>query len=54
MNNALKVQIVNHAIQLLNMLEQCEDDDFVDIVVNSIYENDVAPLWTLEDQLYDD
>lgn len=48
---ALKVQIVSNALQLLHQLEQCEDDDFVDIIVNSIYENDVAPLWTLEDQL---
>lgn len=54
MNNSLKAQIINNALQLLNMLEQCEDDDFVDIIVNSIYENDVAPLWTLEDQLYND
>ena len=51
MNNALKVQIVNEALHLLNLLEQCEDDDFVDIIVNSIYENDVAPLWTLDDEL---
>ena len=48
---ALKVQIVSNALQLLNQLAMCEDDDFVDIIVNSIYENDVAPLWELEDRL---
>lgn len=51
MENALKVYIVSNALRLLEQLEQCDDDDFVDIIVNSIYENDPAPLWTLEDQL---
>ena len=51
MNNAMKVQIIRNALQLLDQLACCEDDDFVDVVVNSIYENDAAPLWTLEDQL---
>ena len=54
MSTELKAQIINNAIKLLNQLELCEDDDFVDIIVNSIYENDAAPLWTLEDQLYND
>ena len=51
MSNELKVQIIRNALQLLDQLAMCEDDDFVDVVINSIYENDVAPLWTLEDQL---
>ena len=51
MNNAMKVQIIRNALQLLDQLACCEDDDFVETVVNSIYENDPAPLWTLEDQL---
>ena len=54
MNNALKVQIIRNALQLLEQLSYCEDDDFIDVVANSIYENDAAPLWTLEDQLYND
>lgn len=47
----LKVSIVKCAMELMNMLDHCEDDDFVDLIVNSIYENDVAPLWDLEDEL---
>ena len=45
----LKVSIVKYAIELMDMLDHCEDEDFVDLVVNSIYENDVAPLWDIED-----
>ena len=47
----LKVKIIDCAMKLLNLLENCEDDTFVDEIVNSIYDNDVAPLWELEDKL---
>lgn len=47
----LKAEIINTAMALLNLLEDCNDDDFVDEIVNAVYENDVAPLWDLEDRL---
>lgn len=49
--NGLNAKIIDCAIRLLDMLENCEDDNFVDTIVNAIYENDVAPLWDLEDKL---
>lgn len=50
----LKAEIVNTAMILLNLLEHCDDEDFVDEIVNAVYENDIAPLWNLEDRLGED
>lgn len=47
----LKVQAIKAAIRLLNLLTSCDDEEFVDAVVNAIYYNDVEPLWELEDNL---
>lgn len=48
----LKAQIIDYAMRLMELLEQCDDDDFIDTVVNSVYANDVAPLWDLDENLY--
>ena len=41
----LKAQVINCAIQLLNLLDHCEDDDFVESVVDAVYSNDSMALW---------
>ena len=47
----LKLRIIGATEALLNLLENCDDDVFVDQIVNVIYENDIAALWTLEEVL---
>lgn len=47
----LKIEIVNIAMSLLRLLEVCDDTDFVDTIVDAIYQNDIAPLWFLEEQM---
>ena len=48
----IKEKILRTAHELMNMLGYCEDDDFIETVVGAICNNDVEPLWVLEDQLY--
>lgn len=47
----LKLKIIGATEALLHLLEDCEDYDFVDQIVNVIYENDIAALWSLEEVL---
>ena len=47
----LKLRIIGATEALLNLLENCDDDVFVDQIVNAIYENDIAALWSLEEIL---
>ena len=47
----LKLRIIGATEALLNLLENCDDDVFVDQIVNVIYENDIAALWSLEEIL---
>ena len=47
----LKLRIIGATEALLNLLENCDDDVFVDQIVNVIYENDIATLWELEENL---
>lgn len=47
----LKLKIIGATEALLNLLENCDDDVFVDQIVNVIYENDIATLWELEENL---
>lgn len=47
----LKLRIIGATEALLNLLENCDDDVFVDQIVNVIYENDIATLWGLEENL---
>ena len=47
----LKAKILEHAILLLELLDHCEDDEFVDTVVSAVWGNDVEPLWNLEENL---
>ena len=47
----LKLRIIGTTEALLNLLENCDDDVFVDQIVNVIYENDIATLWELEENL---
>ena len=46
-----KLRIIGATEALLNLLENCDDDVFVDQIVNVIYENDIAALWSLEEVL---
>ena len=48
----LKAQTIKVAIRLLDLLTSCDDEEFVDSVVNAIYYNDVEPLWDLEENLH--
>lgn len=45
----LKLRIIGATEALLNLLENCDDDVFVDQIVSVIYENDIAALWELEE-----
>ena len=47
----LKLRIIGATEALLNLLENCDDDVFVDQIVNVIYENDITTLWELEENL---
>lgn len=47
----LKLRIIGATEALLNLLENCDDDVFVDQIVSVIYENDIAALWELEENL---
>jgi hypothetical protein len=47
----IKEKILRAAHELMNLTGYCEDDNFVETVVNAIYNNDVEPLWVLEDRL---
>ena len=47
----LKAKIINTADLLMDLLECCRDEEFVDEIVNAIYCNDKEPLWTWEDKL---
>ena len=47
----IKEKILRAAHELMNLTGYCEDDDFVETVINAIYNNDVEPLWVLEDRL---
>lgn len=47
----LKLRIIGATEALLNLLENCDDDVFIDQIVNVIYENDIATLWELEENL---
>jgi len=47
----LKFEILEAASLLLNMLDTCEDDEFVDYVVEAVYNNDRMALFELEDVL---
>lgn len=47
----VKEKILRATHELMNLIGYCEDDDFVETVVNAIYNNDVEPLWVLEDKL---
>ena len=49
--NGIKAKIIDQAIKLLELLEMCEDDTFVDGVVNAVFYNDTKALEYMEDQL---
>ena len=46
-----KALILNAAYLFMDMLEDCQDDNFVEDVINAISNNDKALLWDLEDEL---
>ena len=45
----LKEQALNCAIQLLNLLDHCDDDDFVESIVDAVYSNDSMALWEISE-----
>ena len=47
----LKFEILEMASTLLSLLETCDDDEFVDYVVEAVYNNDRMALFELEDVL---
>lgn len=49
----LKQKIINTAMQLTNLLEHNDDDQFTEIVVEAIYNYDIGALLDLEDALYE-
>ena len=49
--NGIKAKIIDEAIKLLELLEMCEDDEFVGDVVNAVYYNDVKALEYMEEEL---
>ena len=49
--NGIKAQIIDEAIKLLELLETCDDDEFIDEIVNAIYYNDVKALEYMEEEL---
>ena len=49
--NGIKAKIIDQAIKLLDLLEMCEDDTFVDEVVNAVFYNDVKALEYMEEKL---
>ena len=49
----LKQKISDTAMQLTNLLEHNDDDQFTEIVVEAIYNYDIGALLDLEDALYE-
>ena len=49
--NGIKAKILDKAIKLLELLEMCEDDVFIDDVVDAVYYNDVRALENMEEEL---
>lgn len=49
--NGIKAKIIDEAIKLLDLLDVCEDDTFVDEIVSAVYYNDVKALEYMEDKL---
>ena len=49
--NGIKAKIIDEAIKLLELLEMCDDDEFVSDIVNAIYYNDVKALEYMEEEL---
>lgn len=47
----LKHKIIDTAVLLLNLLEHCSDEEFIDYVVNAVWNNDTMMLYDLEDTL---
>lgn len=49
----LKAKIIDTAMQLTNLLEHNDDDQFTEIVIEAIYNYDIGALLDLEDALYE-
>lgn len=47
----MKAKIIDSAIRLLDQLAMCEDDSFVEEIVNAIYYNDAKALEYMEEEL---
>ena len=51
--NGIKAKIIDEAIKLLELLDACEDDEFVDEIVGAVYYNDEKALEYMEEKLRD-
>ena len=49
--NGIKAKIIDQAIKLMDLLEMCDDDTFIDDIVNAVYYGDVKSLEYMEDEL---
>lgn len=47
----IKAKIIESAIELLELLELCDDDTFVEDIANAVYYNDSKALQYMEDEL---
>lgn len=47
----LKAKIINTADLLMDLLEICSDEEFIEDIVNAVACNDKATLWDWEDKL---
>lgn len=47
----LKAQIIKAADMLMDLLEICHDEEFIEDIVNAVSCNDKATLWDWEDRL---
>ena len=47
----IKAKTINTAVLLLHLLEHCDDEEFMDYIVNAVWNNDILALYDLEDAL---
>jgi hypothetical protein len=49
--NGIKAKIIDEALKLLELLNMCEDDTFVDEIANAVMYNDEKALEYMEEEL---
>lgn len=51
--NGIKEKIIDAAFRLLELMNMCEDDEFVTEIANAVYYNDEKALEYIEEELRD-